>query len=256
MFKKTLSFTLLVAMLFGAISIVEAQEGPMADPIWESIMLTPDNTKLKVLGENMRKHNQKYHSEGPYSVSVYNISSGPNSGKLVWMMGPLKFADLDGRPAADGHDEDWRDNVMAYVKKIGNGEYWAQDDKISNTGMLTPDAVTYPILHVRYWEINSEHGHSLDRIFKQVSDAVKAMPGENPWGVYENLFRQGDLGRHYATVGFSKKWAEYDEDPKFKTAYLKTHGEDSWDAFIRDMDQIFDNSWDEIWTYDKSLSGK
>ncbi len=255
MLKKTLSFALLMTIVLGALGTVDAQEGIIEDPIWESILLTPDNTKLKVFSENMRKHNQKYHNEGAHNVNVYNISSGPNTGKLVWMMGPLKFADLDTRPAVGGHDDDWRDNVMPYVKKVQSGEYWAQDDKVSNTSMLTPDSSVYPILHVRYWEINIEHAHGLDRVFKQISDAVKSMEGDNPWGVYENLFRQGDMGRHYATVGFSKKWAEYDEDPKFKAAYLKTHGENSWDAFIRDMDQIFDDSWDEIWMYDKSLSG-
>ena len=255
MLKKTLSFALLTAMVFGALVTVEAQEGTMEEPIWESIMLTPDNTKLKVFGENMRKHNQKYHNAGAHSVTVYTINSGPNTGKLVWMMGPLKFADLDTRPAAGGHDEDWRDNVMPYVKKIESGEYWEQDDKLSNTSMLTPDNSIYPILHVRYWEVNSEHGHSVDRVLKQISDAVKSMEGENPWGVYDNLFRQGNLGRHLATVGFSKKWAEYDEDPKFKAAFLKVHGNESWDTFILDYDQVLDNSWDEIWVYDKKLSG-
>lgn len=255
MFKRTLSFALLAIMFLGALVTAEAQEAMMADPTWESIMITPDNTKLKVLGENMRKHNQKYHKVGAFSVTVYNISSGPNTGKLVWMMGPLKFADLDGRPAAGGHDEDWRDNVMPYVKKVENGEYWQQDDKVSNTGMLTPNASDYPILFVRYWEINTEHGHSFNRLMKQVSDAVKAMDGENPWGVYANLFRQGNLGRHYASVSFSKKWAEFDEDQKFKAAFEKVNGSDSWDAFIRDNDQVYDNSWDEVWVYDKALSG-
>ncbi len=255
MLKKTSLCTLLAVLCLGAFVTVSAQEGMMADPIWESIMLTPDNTKLKVLGENMRKHNQKYHKEGPYSVTVYTIASGPNSGKMVWMMGPLKFADLDSRPAAGGHDDDWQDNVMPYVKKTESGEYWQQDDAVSNTGMLTPNASDYPLLFIRYWEINSEHGHGLDRVLKQISDAVKALEGDNPWGVYENLFRQGKMGRHYATVSFSKKWAEYDEDPKFKMAYEKIHGADSWDAFIRDTDQIFDDSWDEVWVYDKNLSG-
>ncbi len=255
MLKKTLSLVLLAAMCLGTLVTIKAQETMMADPIWESILITPDNTKLKILGENMRKHNQKYHKQGPYSVTVYSISSGPNTGKMVWMMGPLKFADLDGRPAAGGHDEDWRDNVLPYVKKLESGEYWQQDDKVSNTAMLTPNVSDYPILGVRYWEINSEHGHGLDRILKQISDAVKAMDGVNPWGVYENLFRQGDLGRHFATVSFSKKWAEFDEDPKFKTAFDKVHGANAWDAFIRDSDQVFDNSWDEIWVYDKNLSG-
>lgn len=257
MLRKTLSLGLLGAMFFVATYItISAQEGMIADPVWESIMLTPDNTKLKILGENMRKHNQKFHNEGPYNVTVYTISSGPNTDKIVWMMGPLKFADLDGRPTAGGgHDEDWRDNVLPYIKKEENGEYWQQDDKVSNVSMLTPNPSEYPILFVRYWEINSEHGHSLDRVLKQVSDAVKAMEGDNPWGVYENVFRQGNLGRHYATVSFMKKWAEFDDDPKFKAAYLKKHGQDSWDAFIRDGDQVFDNSWDEIWVYDKNLSG-
>jgi hypothetical protein len=52
----------------------------------------------------------------------------------------------------------------------------------------------------------------------------------------------------------NNKWAGLDEDPKSKAAYEKVHGADSWDAFIRDMDKVFDNSGDEIWVYDKALA--
>ena len=226
-----------------------------AEPMWETIMLTPDNTKLKVLGENMRAHNQKYHSEGVHKATVYTVSTGPNTGKMIWMMGPLKFADLDTRPAEGGHDEDWRDNIMPYVKKLSNGEYWQGDNKLSNTGMMDGDPSKYPIVFVRYWKINIDHSHNLEHMLKMVSETVKAMEGENPWGVYYNLFRQGDMGRHVATVGFSKNWAEYDEDPTFKKTFMATHGENSWDGFVRNMDLTFEDSWDEIWTYSKELSG-
>jgi len=252
--KNLIALIISGVMLFGSNLCVTAQEDA-DDPMWESILLTPDNTKLKVLGENMRAHNQKYHKEGAHTANVYTISTGPHTGKIVWMMGPLKFTDLDTRPAQGGHDEDWRDNIMPNLKKISHGEYWKGDAKLSNTAMMTGTPGEYPILHVRYWEVNAEHGYSVDHLLEMISKTVKAMDGVNPWGVYDNLFRQGDIGRHLATVGFSKKWAEYDEDPKFKKAFVKTFDEDSWEPFLKAMDHAFDNSWDEVWTYSAEMSG-
>lgn len=256
MIKKSISFITMVAIVFGTMLTVSAQDDAPAYAMWETIMLTPDNKQLKVLGDNMRKHNETYHGDGVHNATVFNITSGPNSGKLLWSMGPLTFADLDTRPAADGHDEDWRDNVMPYIKKMGSIEYWKQDSKISNTGMMDGDASKYPILHLRYHEVARGHGYSIDHLLEQISATVKAMDGDNPWGVYDNQFRQGfDIGRHIASVGFYKNWAEYDEDGNFKETFIKTHGDNSWDGFIRGMSDSFHNSWDEIWVYNAHLSG-
>ena len=255
--KKNLCTLLVIfAVLFGANPEMAAQADSDVVPMWESIVLTPDNTKLKVLGENMRKHNQTYHKEGPHRATVYNISTGPDVGKIIWMMGPLQYKDFDSRPAVGGHDEDWRDNIMPYVKKMEHGEHWTQDVKNSNTSMLTGDAGEYPIQFIRYWEVNLEHSHNVETMLKHISETIKAMGGNNAFGVYYNAYRQGSrIGRHIATVSFYKNWAEFDEDPTFKATYQKVHGENSWDAFIRNMDQVMDNSWDEIWVYDKNLSG-
>jgi len=57
MIKKCNSLLLMVAIVFGAMLTVNAQDDSSSYEMWESIMLTPDNTKLKVLQENMRKHN-------------------------------------------------------------------------------------------------------------------------------------------------------------------------------------------------------
>ena len=253
MYKKLFTLMFLGVFLLGPMTI-QAQEDA-DEPMWETILLTPDNTKLKTLGENMRNHNQKYHSEGAHKATVYTITTGPNTGKMVWMMGPLKFSHLDSRPAEGGHDEDWRDNIMPYLKKISHGEYWQGDSKLSNTAMMTEGPGQYPIVFVRYWKVELGHGHNINHLLGMVSKTVKAMEGDNPWGVYYNLFRQGDMGRHIATVGFSKNWAEYDEDPIFKKTFLATHGDNSWDGFVRNMDLTFEDSWDEIWTYSKELSG-
>ena len=105
MIKRSISLLMMVALVFGAMVTVQAQDDSKYQ-MWESIMMTPDNTKLKVLGENMRKHNQKYHKDGPYEATVYNIATGPNVGKMIWEMGPLTFSHLDARPSKGGHDED------------------------------------------------------------------------------------------------------------------------------------------------------
>lgn len=255
--KTTIKWLLAIFISCGSNFYAIAQEDDGPTMIWETIMLTPDNTKLKVLQQNMRTHNQKYHASGSaHEAMVYNIATGPNAGKLVWNMGPITFADLDSRPAAGGHDEDWRDNIMPYIKDMGAVEYWKGDNKLSNTAMLTGPEIKYPILYIRYHEVAEGQGYQLNGLLEKMSEAIKGMDGENPFGFYDNQFRQGfDNGRHLATISFLKNWAELDDDWNFKTAFVKVHGENAWQPWVDGMDNAMRNSWDEIWEYNKSMSG-
>jgi len=79
--KKVLTFFMLTLFILGPISILQGQE-EASYALWESMYITPDNTKLKDLGEAMSKNNKKYHKEGPYMATVYNVVTGPNMGKL------------------------------------------------------------------------------------------------------------------------------------------------------------------------------
>ena len=255
MIKKTISLITMFAMVLSFVSTLNAQDDK-SYAMWESIMLTPDNSNVKTLSDNMRAHNAKYHAGGPYDATVYNITTGPNSGKIIWMMGPMMFKHNDTRPSEDGHDEDWSGNVMPYIKKMHTIEYWKQDDKLSNTSMLDGNNDTYPLQFVRYHEIEKGEGASSGVFLGMVSATIKAMEGDNPWGVYWNEFRQGDLGRHVATVGFMKNWAEMDDDNNFKATFEKVHGKDKWQAFLDLGDRTFSNSWDEVWSYNKHMSGK
>jgi hypothetical protein len=253
--KKSITILLLSAFMICGTSEIQAQDESFT-PMWESFYITPDNTKLKALSEAMAKHNKKYHNEGPYQATVYSVVSGPNMGKMVWQMGPLKFSHLDSRPSADGHDEDWRDNVMPNVKKLSHGEYWKQDMEASNTDMMDGDVSSTPILHIRFHEVSKDGGYNVDHLLNLISGTIKAMDGSNPWGVYDNQFRQGyDIGRHLATVRFLKNYAEYDKPNTFKDTFIKKYGEESWQPFIEGMSHAMSNSWDEVWEYSPALSG-
>lgn len=254
MTKQFFASLLMLAIMFTFSLNVNAQESEDYN-MWESIMLTPDYTQLKTLQTNMRKHNQTYHKDGIHRAEVYNITSGPNAGNIIWQMGPTMFKHLDTRPSTGGHDEDWRDNIMPYIKKMHTSEYWTQDDKISNVSMLNSDNMR-PILLVRYFEVSDDHGYTMNSFFERVSKTLKSIEGEHPWGLYYNDFLQGDLGRHVATVAFFKNWAELDEDIKFKDAFIKLYSENMWEEHQKTRDDTFTNIWDEFWVYNQQMSGQ
>ena len=248
-------FPLIVLAAIVAIGPVALAQEDEKAPMWESMYITPDNTKLKELTAALAAHNKKYHNEDPYKATVYTVSTGPNIGKIVWEMGPVQFTHLDSRPSEDGHDEDWQGNVMQYVEKLGHGEYWRQDKELSNVDMLDGDPTKYPMLHITYHEVKPGVGNAVNELLKQVSETIKGMEGDNPWGVYQNLFWQGNIGRHLATVGFSKNWAEYDEEDIFESTFKVVHGEDAWQPFLDKWTETFADGWDEIWVYSKEMSG-
>ena len=255
MIKKCNSLLLMVAIVFGAMLTVNAQDDDKSYEMWEDIMLTPDNTKLKVLEVNMRKHNQTYHNAGPHKATVYNITSGPNAGKIIWEMGSLTYSDLDTRPSVGGHDEDWRDNIDPYIKKTNTVEYWKADKTKNNTDMLDGDNSKYPILFVRYYEVADGPTPGVNHFFNRISKTVKALEGVNPWGVYYNEFRQGDLGRHIAAFSFSPNWADFDRDVNWRETFEKVNGKNSMENQQDLYNTTFKNTWDEIWVYNKNMSG-
>ncbi len=225
--------------------------------MWEMIYLTPDNTKLQELSASMKKHNQTYHTQGPFSATVYNVTTGPNTGKMIWMMGPCTFSDLDNRPSEGGHDTDWRDNIMPYVKKVSNGEFWKFDAKLSNMPDPSESADPFKIVKVRYLEVAQGQGYRVQGLLEKISKTVKSLDGDHPWGVFYNEFAQGvNNGRHLAITSFYNKWAELDRENKFKVTYLKVHGENTWDGFIREIGEVFSNNWQELSTYAPGMSGQ
>ncbi|TFG71729.1 MAG: hypothetical protein E4H26_12015, partial [Flavobacteriales bacterium] len=98
----------------------------------ENGMITAQPDKISQFEAGMAAHNKKYHTEGAYGARVYGISSGPNVGKYMWVMGPLPWSAFDARPALEGHDEDWTKNVLAYSMAEGDQTYWKFHPTLSN----------------------------------------------------------------------------------------------------------------------------
>lgn len=226
--------------------MVQAQDDEYT--MYQMLNIIPDNKNLGKLNENLKAHNEKFHKEGATAAIVWRVASGPNVGQLIWMRGPLKFADLD-KPQGKEHDDHWANSVMPNVKKVGTLEYWKRNDKVSN---VVGDPK--PKIFVRIAVINDGQSYRVNDFYAKIGEAVKAMDGENPWAVWTNLFRQGDLGRHVADVSGFDNWAWIDEDAKFREKFMEVHGENSWVPFLNMRSEIFEDSHDEIWILVPELS--
>lgn len=222
---------------------------------FETVILTPDLSKIEELRENMRAHNAKYHVDLPFRTGVWQIVTGPNTGKIVWVMGPCTFAQLDERPSDDGHEEDWRKNISPLLKNTEHAEYWRQmPETVVNPA--DADDTTSPLLYLRYYSVNPGQGFSVDRLFGQLVEAVRQTEMTDSWSIYVNRFVQGvKNGRHYVSVRAMEKWADLDEDINFASVFNKIHGQEAHRTWVTETRQVFSNQWEEIWTFDAYMSG-
>ncbi len=248
----TLATCTVLALFIGLLpNPVSAQDAP-AYIQFETIYLKPDTKNLATLTTNMKAHNDTYHSAMPYHANVWQVANGPKAGWIVWAMGPCTFSDMDNRPAANGHDEDWANNVMPNITDMGTIEYWRLDQEVS----LPPPDEPLPNFYIRFYRVNDDMAFLMADLWKKISETRKAMPEKRSWALFNNMFQQGDIGRHFASVTPFGSWSELDNgmdlDPSspgsFRTTFIELYGESAWTPFSNSMGEAFEDSYTEIWT--------
>jgi len=243
--------TLLVTLIFtSSISAEDAKSYTQFDTFRFSV----SGKNVKKLTKNMRKHIKKYHGEGAYYTRVFNVTSGEDVGKFVWVMGPTTFAEMDARPEDEDHDDDWADNIDPYLASYEHGEFWRTEEGlvIDNT---PKDAGEPKFYNSRYFTVNAGEGERINGFFKQVKETLDKIGKTRFWAVMDNQFVQGNLnGRHMMAITAHDLWAVFDEDRKFEENFEAVHGEGSFKKFLTDYDEIFKNSWEEIIMINKEMS--
>lgn len=228
-----------------------AQDAQQEDVIYEAVLLTPDITQLDAFQDAMAEHNQTFHNEqGPYHSNVWAISTGPNAGKMIWTMGPFSsYAQLDDRPSGD-HDDHWQNVVLPTVKSVETAEFWKLDQELSN--MVEGD---YSVAFVRTHKVNNKYGFLFPDAIEKLSNAIKGLDGNPAWMVYDNEFIQGDIGRHIATMSFHESWAGLDEEWDVSGSFEEIYSRGEWNRWLRTMDLIMEDQYDEVWVLVPELSG-
>ncbi|MDR9367028.1 MAG: hypothetical protein RI575_16960 [Balneolaceae bacterium] len=241
---------LLLVLLLMPFSLFAQDEEEQESVMYESVMLTPDLSSLEQLQEAMQEHNRTFHNTAPHSAFVFNITSGPNAGKLTLVMGPMSsFSDLDNRPSSDEHNEHWTNEVLPLIKEVGTVEYWTMDQELSN-----PIEGNYSMHFMRINTISRDYLFLIQGALEKISETVKAMEGDNPWILWWNAFQQGDLGRHFVVDWPMNSWGELDENNEFRSTFEEVHGKQAWDDWNSIMDLAVEDTYDEVWELNPAMS--
>lgn len=242
---RKLIFTLLL-MPFMAVS-----QNTTEYPIIENGMITANPTKIKEFEKGVAAHNKMYHADGAYGARVYWISNGTNVGKYMCVMGPLTWSSMDARPAKEGHDEDWNNNVIPYTMAEGDQTYWKFHPALSNF----PKDFNLKYLRVMMLDMIPFKEQQFMEQLDKVSAVMRSKYPTEPYGMYTNEMPSEKEGRDFAYVDFFDKMGFLGREDTFPKEFETTHGEDSWESFINVMAETTKGMQTELWTFRADLSG-
>ncbi len=207
--------------------------------MYSTIELTPKDGHYMELMEGLKAHNAKYHSEGWESVNVWNIVSGPRSGKLNWVMGPHTWTHLD-KAMEDDHLKDWLKHVSAHAE-MGEWGYWRLNSDLS----YMPENFQTKLMFIRFFDIESQKGDNAEHLFSTIISTYKENKMDMGLQVFQNVADAGD-GKEWAVIWYHDSYASMDKDRNFRDKYEKKYGDDSWAEFFEGWREATDFEGIEI----------
>lgn len=220
--------------------------------VFENGLITANPTQVKQFEAGMASHNKKYHSDDVYGARVYTVNNGPNVGKYMWVMGPLPWSAFDNRPAQEGHDDDWNNNVIAYATSEGNQTYWKYEAALSS---ISKDFTVKNML-LDFYDVKRFKGKNALELLGKIKKVMTDKFPNEIYGIYTNEFPSTKEGRDIAYISFYDKSSWLGEDREFAKKYDEVHGNGSFETFLKDWEAVTEGSESELWNYSTALSGK
>lgn len=223
---------------------------------WDTFRFTVNNKDAKKFSKNMRNHIKKFHTQNPLKTKIYNITYGPNTNELIWVMGPVSFSELDARAEDKAHDDDWVDNINPYITAYNQSEVWRNMEGLMINNMDKNSTPSERFI-ARYLTVrNGQDADVIKYLLMQVKKTLDKIGKVKYWSVMDNQFLQGNLnGRHLLALSSMDSWAEWDEDWEFAKHFEEIYGKGSYKAFLQTYEHVFKNQWHEIITVNKEMSG-
>ncbi len=219
--------------------------------VFENGLLSPQLDKISEFESGLAAHNKQYHNEGQFGARVYWIGNGPNTGKYLWVMGPLPWSAFDSRPEKEGHDEDWNSNVLQYMLPETDQTYFKFEAGMSNF----PKDFTLNKLLVDYYDIKPFQRTKTMALLEKIEKVMKDKFPEATYGIYSNELPNSKDGNDISFISFFEKSAWMGEDRKFVDKYNEVHGAGSFDTFLKDWENATQGSYSELWHFRPELSG-
>lgn len=221
--------------------------------VYDQIMLTPNPEKIAEFQKVLAEHNQKFHPEGAYDVGVFQIMTGPNSGKFIWNLGPVTWADMDKRPMDKAHNEHWATAVAATLTTDSWATYWRHHPEFTN---MSQD-FELNMLRVNFYDIKRgmDSWEKVEKIMERFTKLYREHYPDDVFATYSNVMASTGEGKDMAIVGFVDNFAAMgDENPDVPEKYNAMYGEGSFEKDITTWLEVMVGESSELWMFLPDLS--
>ncbi len=217
----------------------EEEDGPDYAVVELNYMKAKPGSEMKFV-EAVKKHNAKYHPDGPYDATLFYIRTGNDAGWYVWAMGGFTYTDLDGAPGAGAHRDDWAKSVAPHVEEYGPVEMWKYNGKLS-----VNDGKPQAFQTLWFMDITRGEYYRFNSLMEKVHKVFEAE--EDEMHVWNNQFTQDD-GRDVVISWPFAKWADLDEDDgSMKEKYDEEFGKGAWDDMLEEWEDVIASMKQEVW---------
>lgn len=210
--------------LFISITLFSQEQSPTYS-MFQSIELEPIPGHGQELRAALKAHNQKYHTTGVNTANVWAINSGPRTGNLLWIKGPLTWSDMDNPIEGNDHMDDWRTNVGSH-STMKTMEYW----RLNSDLYYMPENLQPKVMVIRYFNIAEEKGNNAEHIFGTILKIYKEKNFDLGMQVFSNQ-ANADGQRDWAIVWFHDSWSSMDRDRELWSNYEEMFGMDRREFF-------------------------
>ncbi|MDB4280706.1 hypothetical protein N9885_01390 [Flavobacteriaceae bacterium] len=215
--------------------------------VYETIFLSPEKSSENLLVEGVKKHNQKFHSKGETTASLYSVLVGAHSGQYVWLNGPMEMSDYDAMPD-QAHMEDWQKNIRNYATsetvKLAKLNWEAS---YSPPSWGNPKYLLWKNFKIKQ-DLDS-YGKVLEAVTK-IGQVLNAINAPHPRRVYESVFRSEngeDINLVYPFKTFSRFSKSNGLPEGFQAEYDKINGPGAFRKDVGDVLSKHTNGWhDEV----------
>ncbi|WP_395050363.1 hypothetical protein [Flavobacterium sp.] len=210
----------------------------------------PKVDKVLEFEKALATHSKKYHT-GDVKWRVFEIQSGPDAGGYHIIEGPKSWESEDTRGEINvEHNNDWHKNVTIYLTEKNSSGYSVYIDSLS-TVAVGDYSDKVQITHV-YPKLGC--GNKVLNMIKNLK-AVWTADGSTI-AVYES---NGSGEAQFAIARRYKQGLKEKEDgfrKPFKATYEKIYGKGSYDLYLDNIREYYNDVWSELLFLRSDLSSK
>ncbi len=201
----------------------------------ETMYLLPKRGMENKFEAAVKAHNEKYHPAGPFVAGLRKVEYGDKTGWYVFVYGPTTYENIDNRPAkANGHDDDWSNNVEPLVETYGTTTLWNLNKDLTYGFDVLQKSKYYEV-----WMVTLKRGEYYR--FKTLSEKLKKVYeslGKGSFVVLDNPLHTANSADVILIWSFNS-YKEWEEDPGPKAGYEKLYGAGSWQHAMDEWKDVY-----------------